>query len=312
MELFGREVEAAQARRLLLERLEKEGDDERAARLRKCGLTFPLFCKGCGHRHEASQKCNRKWCPSCAPKRANERAARLRAGIRLMRWPMHITLTVPNIAEGDVDRNFLRHLLVSFRKLRKMKLWAQNVTGGVYGMEVTNKGAGWHPHIHIVADCRWLALKTPEPYRDDDAEQREAKFRCAAQELQSAWAAATQMEMHKSIWVRRCDADAAAEIVKYAIKGEHLLNCSGSARRMCEILDSCRLTSPFGSMRGLALDEHDDYKLTCPNGHSEWTPVPPHTPTSVIVNGRKISLERQAEIDAAIDREVELEKTRTI
>lgn len=301
-ELFGREIEAAQARQALLARLDAEGDEERADRLRACGVTFPLWCGACGHRHDVATKCSRKWCPSCAPKRANQRAARLRHAIKLMRWPMHITLTVPNIADEEITRTMLRDLLTSFRRLRNMKLWRQNVTGGVYGMEVTNKGEGWHPHIHIVADCRWLALRTPQPHHDDDAAQIKAKCRCAAQELQSAWAAATRLEMHKSIWIRRCDSNAAAEIVKYAIKAQDLIECRGSASAMCAALDSCRLTSPFGSMRGLELDDAQDYKLTCPAGHREWSIQKPAIAVEIEIRQASAAAKRNREAKAATNR----------
>lgn len=318
-ELFGNQIEADQARAALLSRLEAEGAEKLVERLRKCGLKFNLYCVACGHAHEVAQKCCRKWCPSCAPKRANERAGRMRAAIRLMKWPMHITLTVPNIREGCEDRGFLRALLLAFRTLRRSTLWSRCVKGGVYGMEVTNKGNGWHPHIHIIADCRWLAVKTPEPHHTDTTEERTYKFQLAAQELQCAWAKATDLEMHKSIWIRRCDAGAATEVAKYAIKAADLLNTTGSAAAMCNILDSCRLTAPFGSMRGLKLDVADDHKLTCPNGHREWTTTRPVSkrPEQVLrakrgLSGSWCSDAERRRMDAAIAAEITAEELRSV
>jgi hypothetical protein len=188
---------------------------------------------------------------------------------------MHITLTVPNIDEDEDEKAFIRHLVASFARLRTSLLWRSNVSGGAYGIEVTDKGNGLHPHIHILLDCRWLALRTPEPWRDDDNEQRKQKFECAAQELQSAWNRARRGSEHTSLWIRRCDSKAATEVVKYAVKGADLIACEGSAARICRMLDAVRLTSPFGNLRGLKMEPEERHRLTCPNGHSEWTPRPP-------------------------------------
>lgn len=274
-ELFGRKVEQQQRRQALLERLRSEGAEDLANRLAKCGLAFPLWCTSCGHRHDAETKCNRKWCPVCAPRRANERAAKLRLAIRLMHWPMHITLTVPNLDTTTTGKNFLRAMVKAFVRLRRSKLWRENVTGGAYGVEVTNKGNGWHPHIHTVIDCRWLATKTPEPHRSDDAETRAAKFRSAASELQGAWARATGLDVPASIWIRRCDTGAAAEIMKYAIKSEHVAGLDGEVAPILRMMDDVKLCNTFGDLRGLKVPDDDGPRLTCPNGHSEWTVAKP-------------------------------------
>jgi hypothetical protein len=300
-ELFGRKVEASQWRKRLLERLRREDETELADRLAKCGQVFPLWCKGCGHRHDAETKCNRKWCPSCAPKRGNERAARLRHAIRLMKWPMHITLTVPNVDWEAAPRTLLVDLLQSFKRLRDSVLWQRCVKGGMVACEVTDKGNGLHPHLHIVCDARWIALKTPEPHHTDTPEQRAYKYQMAAQELQSRWASATRQPEHKSLWIRRCDAGAAAEIMKYALKAEDALNCQGRIGPIINMLDAGRMVRGFGSMFGVKWPEDDERPLLCQCGGHDWTTLP------VLKCGESLSAkerwkrEHDAELDAKLD-----------
>lgn len=275
MSLFGREVEAGQWRRQLLARLDAEGAEDLADRLRKCGLTFPLWCSGCGHRHDAETKCNRKWCPSCAPKRANERARKMRLAVRQMRWPMHVTLTMQNVPLDEAPRTLLRSLMKSFARLRRMKIWTNRTKGGVVSVEITDKGNGLHPHLHALIDCEWLALKTPPPHRGDTAETLREKFRCAAQELQGAWAKCLGQETPPSLWIRRCDAGAADEVMKYALKTEDALNCQGEIAPVLRMLDAVRTVATFGSLRGLKVPDDEEPRLVCPNGHSAWTTTPP-------------------------------------
>lgn len=274
-QLFGREIEAGQWRRQLLERLDKEGADDLADRLRQCGLVFNLWCRGCGHKHEAATKCNRKWCPSCAPKRANERARKMRVAFGAMRWPMHITLTMRNVPLEEAPRGILRGLMKSFARLRRMKIWKQNVKGGVVSVEVTDKGNGLHPHLHSLIDCEWLALNTPKPHKGDDVETLRVKFKAAAQELQEAWQRCLDQDVPPSIWIRRADRGAVDEVLKYALKSEDAINCTGEIAPVLRMLDAVRTVATFGSLRGLKIPDDDGPGLTCPNGHSDWSPTPP-------------------------------------
>src|SRR5204862_1110655 len=119
-----------------------------------------------GYRHKAEKRCKKKWCPVCVRGIATKRSIKFSRAAALMRWPMHLTLTVRNVADDD-DHDFVRRLRRNFGKLRHRKIWKNNVTGGVAGIEVTNKGKGWHPHLHALIDCRWLAIDTPAPQRGE-------------------------------------------------------------------------------------------------------------------------------------------------
>ena len=194
-----------------------------------------------------------------------------------MKWPMHITLTVENLTTATPPRDYLRRMMKAFSKLRRAKLFTKNVSGGVVAVEVTDKGRGLHPHLHALIDCRWLALKTPHPHRDDDKATLRTKYRCAAEELSAAWARAIGQETPPSVFIRRADHRAAKEIVKYALKSEDAVNCEGEIAPVLRMLDACRAVATWGHMRGVKLPEEEKVKLICPNGHSEWSPTPPTT-----------------------------------
>lgn len=311
-ELWGREVEASQLRAGLLARLEEEDEEELADRLRKCGLKFPLWCRDCGHRHEAATKCNRKWCPSCAPKRANERVAKMRIACGAMKWPMHVTFTIKNIEHENAGWNFIRHLGLSFARLRRMKLWKQNVKGGIYGIEVTNTGHGWHPHIHSLIDCRWLALNTPSPHWSDDAETVRMKIASSLSEVDAAWCRATGQTEPPSVKLRRCNAGAIVEILKYAVKGSDLLNSPDPIGRVLRWMDSRQLTSPFGSLRGLKLPDPPPSELKCPNGHQNWSPSPPFGVGIIATARQSLAETRAAEFETAMARILAEEEARVI
>lgn len=203
---------------------------------------------------------------------------------------MHITLTVPNLDFEEAPLMMMRELMLAFRRLRRLKLWKDNVKGGCYGLEVTNKGNGWHPHLHIVADCQWLALHTPEPRRGDSEDTRKAKLKGAAAELQSAWQFATGYERHMSLWLRRCDANAASEIVGYALKSEDSRKLSGRLGPIFRAMDKVRMCSPFGSCFGLKLPEDKAPRLMCPNGHADWSTTPTAaTPYDALDRRQKLS-----------------------
>ncbi|NKO00869.1 protein rep, partial [Weissella cibaria] len=71
--------------------------------------------------------------------------------------PVFITLTVKN---GDDLQERFAHLVNSFRRYQKRRReWFTKgrgcnelcrAEGGVFSYEVTNKGNGWHPHLHGV------------------------------------------------------------------------------------------------------------------------------------------------------------------
>lgn len=257
-----RKLERAKADRAkILERLEDENEDQLAALLRKCGQPLDLVCTSCGYHHHVETKCKQKWCPVCVRAIATKRSLKFSKAASMMDWPLHLTLTVQNIT--NEDQQFVRRLRRAFGKLRHRKIWKTNVRGGVAGIEVTNKGKGWHPHIHALIDCRWLAIKTTRPQQGESRATTKSKCTAAKREFTTLWKTIIK-EKHGVCWIRRIGsdggADCAREVLKYAIKGGELATAKGKIGPLIHQLRQCRLTTSFGTMFGKLLVRDLDAK----------------------------------------------------
>jgi len=241
----------------LCARLDDEGGASEADVLRRCGEEVGLVCTCCGAEKMAIQHCDRRYCPMCAPALSAERVSKTRRAVEAMRWPLAVTLTIKNVPR--LSRSVFGGLLKSFRKLRQRVLWRSCVVGGFVACEVTNRGKGWHPHLHILADCEWLAIHARPPRRADSAEARAAAFRASASELERDWSAIVGQDQSSVRVRRKAGRDGAVsaqmEAMKYSVKPDALLAGEGSALEVIQAIKGVRLFSGFGSCYGLKLDE---------------------------------------------------------
>lgn len=271
---------ARRYRAALLVRLQTEDADDLAEKLAGCGEEMFLVCMDCGGRHRVEKRCRKKWCPVCARAIAAARVAKYEAGVSKMKWPLHVTLTVKNV--DDTSTDFIRKLRTDFGKLRRRVIWSKRVAGGVAGMEVTNRGNGWHPHIHALIDCEWLAIKTPKPSGRMSKEEIRKLCKRAQREMASAWAKVVGQKS-AVIWIRRIKgsgnpeimADECREVLKYSAKGSDLAECQGEVAPLIRQLDSTRLTTSFGSLYGKLKDaEKEKRPIPCDNCGHTGTMVP--------------------------------------
>jgi hypothetical protein len=101
-------------------------------------------------------------CPFCAARRGSVNVQRYGERFALLikdnphLVPAMLTLTIKN--GPDLEERF-KHLVSSFRRLLEKRRNAlkgnsttelQKAVGGVYSIETTNKGNGWHVHLHAV------------------------------------------------------------------------------------------------------------------------------------------------------------------
>lgn len=257
METATNKKELSKARRRderekLKARLYDECRADLAKKLEVCGDELPLTCVNCGNRKIASMKCKKRWCPSCAYHIAAERVAKYKDIARRFAWPLFVTLTMRN----TIDPEGLKEMKKAFGKWRRRKLVREKVKSGIVGFEVTNKGKGWHPHAHMLLDCRWLSLHVPEPNRTDSKSEKERKCKAAAAELERLWCDVLKQET-ASVKVRRGDADALVEVLKYSCKGSELIECQGKASDLIDVMESMRLMTTFGEVRKLLKEEAD-------------------------------------------------------
>lgn len=234
----------------LTKRLLDEGAPDLAAMLDKCGQPVKLICTACGHPTTGETRCKKRWCPSCAYHIAAERVHKYAAAAGRFQWPLFVTLTVRNTP----DPAGLLMIKKQWSKMRRRKLIRDRVRSGIVGFEVTNKGKGWHPHCHALLDCRWLSLHVPEPGRRDTAEKKAAKCQAAAEELSRCWADLIGQET-ASVNVRRGDAAALVEVLKYSCKGSELLASAEPVAPLIRLMLGCRLMSTFGEIRKEMQDE---------------------------------------------------------
>lgn len=235
---------ADETRFALCDRLESEGAPDLSKPLRGCGQKLPLTCTHCGEIHETVTRCMCRYCPSCQPLVALERVNKWRHAIQGLQWPLFVTLTLPN----SEDPEQLRYLKKCWAKFRRRKLIATRVAGGVATFEVTNIGNGWHPHLHAVMDCRWLAIHTPEPQHWQPKEHKDELCRRAAEELSGLWADQINSPS-ASVKVRRVyGTEVVREALKYGVKGSDLIASPDPIAPLLRVLKSTRTLSGWGSL----------------------------------------------------------------
>lgn len=316
LSLFGDLSDPRQVKAMLQAKLEAEGETELAAKLAGCGQVFRVWCRECGHCHEGNTRCSRKWCPLCARLVAARRSAKLEAVARSFRWPLFVTLTCRNIPSAEASRDFVRWLRKCFGKLRHRKIWTARVKGGAAAIEVTNTGAGWHPHIHALIDCEWLAVKTPKPRASDSSDRIGYLCESAAREFGHTWGKILQQDVPPSVKVKRCSHEAAKEVMKYAIKGSDLAESPDPIGPVLRMMDGTRLVTTFGSAFGIDAPEMEKPPFVCPAGHSAWTMQPPlsrrEAVEAAMTAREKLALQRAAEFETSIARILEEEAARVV
>jgi hypothetical protein len=152
----------------------KAGHVKEAAKLEGCAnyLLFRHYFTVDKVRLHAASFCKKHLlCPMCAIRRGSkmlaaylERFEAVRADAPYLR-PYLVTLTVKN---GPDLAERLRHLRSAMRRMTQARrdylkrggFCPQFVKsqGGFHSIEVTNKGQGWHPHVHMI----WMCASAPD------------------------------------------------------------------------------------------------------------------------------------------------------
>jgi Replication protein len=243
---------AREKRKELLERLEAEGADDLADRLRKCGEPVGLTCTRCGKHHFVEKRCDLKWCPSCQRGLATRTSIRYEQITRDCQWPIFVTFTVRNFTKKDQAFDFVRGIRRAFTKLRRLRWFKRCVKGGVASIEVTNRGKGWHPHIHALMDCAWFYVSRSRPAHHLSHEAKKKIYKANLEEIREQWSLC--LNRPGRIFLRRVygrdDRSAqpiTREVLKYSCKGDELLECEEDVSPLIRMLDGCRLVTSWGS-----------------------------------------------------------------
>lgn len=109
-----------------------------------------IFCIKCGYTRRVKLSCGKRTCPVCRSKWFGQHYNKLLDVISTWARPRFLTLTCRNIHDGQFTRESVQQIRDDFTELRKrMKRW---IRGGYYVVQATNKGKGWHLHLHILYD----------------------------------------------------------------------------------------------------------------------------------------------------------------
>lgn len=206
-----------------------------------------ITCTCCGKSKDIETRCKQRWCPVCAVKLSLTRIARFETAAQRTQWPLMVTLTCKNTAQAEAAAPTI---IKAFTRFRRTRFWRTTVKGGVASFECTNRGNHWHPHLHILCDCRWLALHTKEPRHTDSTDETRRKLRSAQRELSQQWADALGQKT-AIVHVRRAFGDSLKEALKYNLKPTDLLQCKNAIAPLLRALKGRRLVIPFGSFYDL-------------------------------------------------------------
>jgi hypothetical protein len=238
--------EKARQRALSMESFARNsGHVKEANRLHRCGnyLLFRHYYTVDTVKLQAADFCKQHLlCPLCAIRRGAKLLKAYLEKFQVIRdshpnWkPYLVTFTVKN--GEDLGERF-RHLSKSLQALHKRRHGtrqsseAEKAHAAVWSYEVTNKGNGWHPHVHAV----WLCSSEP----DQD---------CLRQE----WADLTGDSFMVDVRPLQGDpVDGFCEVFKYAVKFSELSDELGF--QAYEALRTKRLVASFGSFRGVFPDD---------------------------------------------------------
>lgn len=204
-------------------------------------------------------------CPSCAVRRGAKLAESALPKILSVLAenphlaPVHVTLTLPNTKDLNTGFDALRAAWTQMVTLRRKGLssssrhdpieWCK-VHGGIRSIEVTNKGNGWHPHIHclVLVDSFFDLKKLSKEFHSFGGGS-------------IVWA--TKVSSSENALV-----PALLEVLKYPTKFSSL--SPEKLYHFYKVVRKSRLTDTFGNLRGVHLGDIDQDDLDLPGPYRDW------------------------------------------
>lgn len=180
-------------------------------------------CKSCDRTKWFWNRCDLRFCPLCARRLARERQEQFRFWLQQIPHPKMMTLTIRNtewLHEG------VETVKSAWKSLRRSVLF-RGVKSGLWSMEVTNQGNGWHVHLHAIVECGYIPQES----------------------LERAWS--KRIGQQKSIVdIRECYGnDPAREALKYASKPAEMINWRpDQLLEYLSVTDSLRMFGVWGTL----------------------------------------------------------------
>jgi len=211
----------------LKQEFERRGYFSQAKNLVECQTKWVYYeCEGCGAVGRAKNHCGLRICPTCAERMKKRLLAKYYKGLRKLpkfykRRLRLVTLTIENVPDLKMpDFDAVSFIKQAFYRLRKRPCLRDKIYGGLYGLETTNKGKGWHLHIHALLSSRYIKDACDEmkraKNRSDEVEiEQRLCCHCSDKCLRRLWQEETGATI---IDIRKANTGAVAEIVGYITK----------------------------------------------------------------------------------------------
>ena len=208
-------------RNTIVAKLREAGRYDLSEKLNAChSVATKCLCLHCGHKQTWWNRCDRFYCPTCTRKLANERRKSIEAWTKAVSQPKHVVLTARNTQH--FSRTYVRWFKAQLHRLLRSRL-CRDWAGGIYSLEVTNEGRGWHLHVHLLVSCPWID----------------------ARHLAQKWG---NLLTQDCAIVKVCDLREKSylqEVTKYAVKGNELAQWSG--KEIATFIDALSKSRAFGA-----------------------------------------------------------------
>jgi hypothetical protein len=135
-------------------KLREAGMSAEASTLENCHSYYTfVICNECGLTRKFPNRCDLFYCPECGHHLQAHAARQVEWWTKLIHQPKHVVLTIKNIY--DLTSGHVDELRKMFGQLRRRK-FCRNWDGGFYRIQCTNDGNGWHLHLHILVNAKWI------------------------------------------------------------------------------------------------------------------------------------------------------------
>lgn len=240
----GPDADKRRTKMRLVELLFASGLAAEARRVADCNSNY--FALTCKNRHRLqilpTFRCRNRLCPYCGAERQRR--------IFLRFWPFLksnfksadpadlVLITLSLKSSFDPLQNQDRRFKAAFRRLRRMKIWKERVSGAICSYEFTLTPSGWHYHAHIIAlRRRW--------YDQADLVQdwrRASQTECAIADIRTI---SDSME-------------GLQRLLQYCFKPISVTDWTVVEIEQFQSMKNIKLSDCFGELRGLKLDQEAD------------------------------------------------------
>ena len=116
-----------------------------------------LVCAGCLHTERILLNCGDRTCPYCRRKWFGYHYKNLVKIVSGWQNTISLTLTVKNIPDVEFCAQSVKQIRNQFTRLRAF--FSPALKSGFYVVQATNRGKGWHLHIHALFDSVFVSQK---------------------------------------------------------------------------------------------------------------------------------------------------------